>query len=487
MYKWQQVRVLKGNGLGIKKIARQLGMSKNTVKKYLTTSDPPFFTRTVYDHKLDAYEETINQMRTKGYIGTRIYEELVAQGYEGSLSTIHKHLHMLKQDAEMSSHMTTRVETNPGHQMQYDWKEWQLSVAGRSLKIYIHEVVLSYSRKKYFTYSLTITAADIIRALYEAILFFSGAPKELVIDNAKQMVITHDKDDTVRYTDEFLRFCGLLSMDPRACQNYRARTKGKVERPFYYLQEHLLKGLEVDELPQFDGLLKTFMDGYNARSHSSLKESPDERFERERAWLKPLPKIEPTSFLNREIRKVTNDGYVSYGGGFYPVPMRLVLRTVLIEPVFGKSIHIYEENGTLVGEKNVHFFESGIRPPHPEHELMNREYAEKREATRSSAITRFIDLFGDVGSAYIEGLKNSLGPNLYWHLKEITAYADLYPAIEVKDALSCALAIGAYHKNTIKRLLAMKALPVPRVKEAFIPPSPGTIRDLSCYREVGHE
>lgn len=487
MYKWQQVRLLKRNGLGIKKIARQLGLSKNTVKKYLKTADPPFFNRTEYAHKLDTYEETINGMLTKGYIGTRVYEELVAMGYDGSLSTIHKYLHHLKQDEDVRSKVTTRVETSPGHQVQYDWKEWNLPVAGKPIKIYIHEAVLSYSRKKFYTYSLTITTNDIIRAIYQALLFFGGVPHELVIDNAKQMVITHEKDDTVRYTDEFLRFCGLFLIDPRPCQNYRARTKGKAERPFYYLQEHLLKGLELDDLSQFDKLLRDFMDGYNARPHSSLKESPNERFAREQPSLAPLPTVEPTSFLAREIRKVSNDGYVSYQGGFYPVPMRLALKTILLEPVFGRIIRLYEENGSLVEEKDIHLFETGVRPAHPEHNLMNQEFAEKKEARRSAIITRFIDLFGEAGDAYLQGLRNGLGANLYWHLKEIMGFVDLYPVATVTEALSCALTIGAYHKNTVKRFLSLKTLPAPLIKEVFLPPSLGTARDLSCYHEVGHE
>jgi len=48
--------------------------------------------------------------------------------------------------------------------MQYDWKEWDLPVCGKTLRIYLHEVVLSYSRKKYYAYSLSITARDVIRA-----------------------------------------------------------------------------------------------------------------------------------------------------------------------------------------------------------------------------------------------------------------------------------------------------------------------------------
>ena len=111
----------------------------------------------------------------------------------------------------------------------------------------------------------------------------------------------------------FLRFCGLYGIEPRLCRNYRASTKGKVERPFYYLQEHLLRGLDVDSFEDFDRLLSEFTAKYNVREHSGLLQSPDERFEQEKVQLRPLPEVEPRVLFNREIRKVSNDGYISWG------------------------------------------------------------------------------------------------------------------------------------------------------------------------------
>jgi transposase len=102
--------------------------------------------------------------------------------------------------------------------MQYDWKEWKLPVDGQPLKIYLHEVVLAYSRKKHYSFSLTITAQDIIRAIAEAIHFFGGVAPELIIDNPKQMVITHTRDGIVYYNEEFLKFCGLYGIRPEACR-----------------------------------------------------------------------------------------------------------------------------------------------------------------------------------------------------------------------------------------------------------------------------
>ena len=66
-------------------------------------------------------------------------------------------------------------------------------------------------------------------------------------------------------------------------------------------------------------------------------------------------------------RKVSNDGYVSFRGGLYPVPMSLSLKSVMVEDIFGRILRIYDEEGNLAIEHQIHLFESGLRPIHPEH------------------------------------------------------------------------------------------------------------------------
>lgn len=490
MYKWQQVKLLRTKGLSIKKISRTMKLSKNTVRKYLRSSGPPRFKPRQYSKILNEYEDKTKEMLRKGYIGTRIYNELVEMGYKGSLPTVYRYLAGIREIETINEKVTTRVETPPGKQMQYDWKEWSLPVDGKGVKIYIHEIVLSYSRKKYYTYSVSITTKDVIRAIAEGIEFFQGVPDELVIDNPKQMVITHKRNGTVRYNDEFLRFCGLYGIEPNACQNYRARTKGKAERPFYYMQEHLLRGLEVKDLPEFDPRLKDFMDSYNARAHSTLKESPDERFQKEKDHLRDIPLVEPAALYEREIKKVSNDGYISWGGSLYPVPMWLCLREVMVEKIFGRLLKIYAPSGEVVKEHPIRLFDTGIRPPHPEHEQINRSYMERKEMRRSLIVRRFIDTFRENGQLYIEGLREKVGANLYWHLEEIVRYTDLYSVGEIIEVLSECTKMGAYHKNSVKRLLGEREIKSPCIETACMPTvslSVNIERPLSAYKvEADH-
>lgn len=453
MYKWQQVKALKAQGVSIKKIAKRLKVSKNTVRKYLRSSEPPRFKARGYESLLDPHKATIKEMLGKQYIGTRICNELLKTGYSGSLSTVHRYISALKDTEQLKANVTTRVETEPGKQMQYDWKEWYLPVEGRLVKIYLHEVVLSYSRKKYYSSSLSITSQDVIRAIAGAIDYYGGFAEELIIDNPKQMVITHRKGGIVCYSDDFLKFCGLYGIQPNACRNYRARTKGKVERPFYYLQEHLLRGLEVKNLSEFDVLLLEFIEKYNARPHSDLKESPDERFLREKEFLRKFPQIDPAILYNKALRKVSNDGYISWDGALYPVTMQYCLKEVRLECEFGKKIKIYDLAGQFIAEHTVRLFDKWVRPVHPEHDEMNESYRKKKEAYRAGRVKKFIETFPQICSLYVEGLKSAVTVNMYWHIDEIMKYTLVYNTEDVAAALSECIKIGAYHKNSVMRLL----------------------------------
>ena len=458
MYKWQQVKVLAQQGESIKKIARRMKISKNTVRKYLRDESPPALKVRKYEKALDAYKDDIYAMVEKKYIGTRIFNELLSKGYTGSLSAVHRYLQGIRKDEAVKEKATTRFETLPGRQMQYDWKEWNLPIGGHNVRVYFHEVILGYSRKKHYTWSTRITAQDVIRAIEEAIFHFGGVAPELVIDNPRQMVVAHRRNGVVCYSDDFLKFCGLYGIEPNACRPYRARTKGKVERPFYYLEEHFLKGLEVAELSCLDGLLKDFTDRYNARLHSSLQESPDERFIREKGHLRAIPSVEPALLYAREIRKVSNDGYVSWRGNLYPVAMRYCLHDVFVEEIFGRDITVYDLSGNIIVRHEVRLFDKGKRPEHPEHAAINEAYRKKRDSYRLRLINRFRELFPEQGETYITGLKKNATVNLSWHLEEILKFYAFSSREEMSAVIAECIKLGAYHKNTVKRLLGEKEM-----------------------------
>lgn len=490
VYRWQQVKVMRSNGVSIKGIARQLKISKNTVRRYLRDPSPPVFKGRPHERALDAYEEEILGMMKNRYIGTRIHEELKGKGYKGSLCTVHRYVQRLRTEAVIREKATTRFETAPGKQMQYDWTVWTLPVSNRPVTVYFHQVVLGYSRRKYYTWSLRIKTQDVMRAIERGILYFGGVPEEVVIDNPKQEVVVHKKSGVVCYAEDYLRFCGMYGMEPNACRPYRARTKGKVERPFYYLEEHLLRGLAVSDVGELEGLLGSFTDGYNARPHSSLKESPDERFEREKVHLRPIPVVDPALIYSREVRKVSNDGYIPWDGYLYSVPMAFCLRNVLAEEIFGSILMIYDVSGKVIAEHPIRLFDKGVRPEHPEHAAINDACLQKKESYRAGLIRTFVERFPDQGDAYVAGLRKNTTVNMSWHLDEILGFCHFYKSNEIAAVLDECIRLGAYHKNTVKRLLGERDFQIPLSALDGLPMCGAAMeiaRSLSAYRvEVGH-
>ncbi|RMG72468.1 MAG: transposase, partial [Nitrospirae bacterium] len=103
----------------------------------------------------------------------------------------------------------------------------------------------------------------------------------------------------------------------------------------------------------------------------------------------------------------------------------------------------------------------------------------------SESVKRFIERFKADGEDFIEGLRKAVSANMYWHIEEILRYTDLYSTEAVSRALRESIEMGAYHKNSVKRLLEGKTLnPTPIVAINGLPIIPAiTIkRPLSRYR-----
>lgn len=266
---WHAIQVLRRQGQSKKAIARQLGVSRNMVKRYLRRNDPPDYQRKPAAKLLDQHADQIKGMMAQGFIGTRIFPEPALPGYQGSLTSVYRCLRQFRERWEAAEKTAIHFETPPGRQMQYDWKQWLVPVKGQPLKVCFHQAILSFSRYKFVTFSLDVSTPTIIRVLMQAPAAFQGVPEEIIIDNPKQLLLSHDRRGTIRYQDDFSAFLGAYGLKPDPCRPYRARTKGKVENPFYYLQEHFLRGLAVEEAGGIEARSAPFMEQDNARSHST--------------------------------------------------------------------------------------------------------------------------------------------------------------------------------------------------------------------------
>jgi hypothetical protein len=159
-----------------------------------------------------------------------------------------------------------------------------------------------------------------------AFLHFGGVPRTLLGDNAKALVLGRDRaTGVVTFHPTYLAFCREWDVQPRACQPYRARTKGKTESGVKYTKGNGLAEREFESFTELETHLATWMVVADGREHGTTHERPIDRFnERERAALRPLP-AQPLVIRHRRVRRrVSNDAFVDVDTVRYSVPYRFV-------------------------------------------------------------------------------------------------------------------------------------------------------------------
>jgi hypothetical protein len=183
-----------------------------------------------------------------------------------------------------------------------------------------------------------------LRCHLHAFHYFDGVPHELLYDNLKTAVDHRLADGSVVWNQRFRDFADYYGFVPRACQPYRAQTKGKVERGIGYLKGHFLLGLDLagvtlEELNR--EVVRWLAEIADVRIHGTTREQPIARWPAEQAALRPVggqPDYD-TSYVSQ--RLVSRDGYLAYRGSRYPVPPEHAGRVVLVKEGGDQRVRIY--------------------------------------------------------------------------------------------------------------------------------------------------
>ena len=327
------LRVLAERGWGARAIARELGISRNTVRRYVrggqSAEQQERPTRRILDPDARAVAKQIFTGVAEGN-AVVVARELQRAGTEVGVRTVQRVVREERLARRAQELATVRYERGPGEQMQIDFGEKLVTIGGEPVRTYLFVAVLSYSRRIFVKAFLRQRQDDWREGLACAFRHFGGTTQEVLIDNARALVTEHDvRTRTVRLAPGFASFCRDWGVAPHACAPYRARTKGKTEAGVKYGKRNALAGRSFDSFAHLAEHLLEWMHEADRRVHGTTGERPLDRFEQqERAALRPLPTNPLAMREQRHRRTVANDALVAVDGVFYSVPHRLVRERV---------------------------------------------------------------------------------------------------------------------------------------------------------------
>lgn len=477
------IKQLCARGMKIKRIARELHLARNTVRDVLrspeSAGDVCVQARPKYE-ALKPYADRIRAMVwVQDFIGTRILKEIRKAGYAGGQTAFYDFLREIRREIP-DERVTERFETSPAEQGQFDWAEYVVEIGGRLCEVAVFGFVLGYSRKKRYSAALSKDQGAVFEGFEDCLAKMGGVPKEILIDNPKCFVISAKKS-AFQWNARFLCLAAHYGFWPVPCHVGRARTKGKIERPFFYLEEHGIKGMAFQTFRDFLVHLDEFaVNELDPVVHSTTGERPMDRFEREKDLLIPLPPTRYTGELET-YRKVSWDCFISFDGVKYPVPWPYAGHEVWVKVRHGCQIEIYSSKKELLRTHEIPT--DGRRVVHDP--TCYEGLREAQGSITSRLRKEFLGLFPE-RAAYLEKLCAAYRNPLH-QLKALWSLVRLYPAKEIDRAIAVALDYGVYSATFIRGVLENGQMILeerPTLLSGVEVPRVSVTRELSEYQKI---
>jgi transposase len=335
-------------GLSVSAIARRVGTDRKTVRKYIERGlEPPIYqTRQPRPAKVAPFHPYLRE-RVAAYpdlTGSRLHREIRDLGYAGGYTAVKDFLRSVRPTAPAG--FEVRFETPPGRQAQVDFAHFRTVFTDEPSTervVWLFSLVLGHSRMLWGRFVPQQDLQTLLRCHAAAFEALQGTPTEILYDRMRTVFSREDPEaGHIVYNRTLVEFARHYGYLPKACQAYRAKTKGKVERPFRYIREDFFLGRSFRNLGDLNDQFRQWLDQVaNVRIHATTHRVVSEHFAEERPRLQPLP-AGPFQAVLRLERRITRDGMVSVDGNLYSVPDTTRRRPVEVHST-ASEVRILEE------------------------------------------------------------------------------------------------------------------------------------------------
>ena len=308
-----------------REIAQVMKLSRQSVRKVLkanSTSVPPIQRA----EKAEPYRDQILELiaSCKGNL-VRVHEELTAAGaalsYQALTGFCRKH--GIGQQPIIPA---GQYHFEPGQEMQHDTSPHDVVVDGKKYKAQTASAVLCYSRLLFFQINPTFQRFDCKVFLTDALRYAGGVCERMMIDNTHVVVLRGTGREMIP-VPEMDAFAERFGFRFTAHAIGDANRKGRVERPFSFIENNFLAGRTFASWSDLNTQARQWCDKVNSTYKKHIRAVPRELFAVERPHLKPLPAWIPEVYRMHQ-RIVDVEGYVSVHSIRYSVPVDWIGRRV---------------------------------------------------------------------------------------------------------------------------------------------------------------
>jgi transposase len=466
----ETIRTLDKKGWSRRRIARELGINRRTVGKYIaskasnctiSTAGAGIDSKEVTNSKCTIsttgapgrkssclkYHNYIEERIKKELTAQRIYQDLICEkSFPGSYESVKRYVRKISDTCVLPFR---RMETEPGMEVQVDYGTGRMvtNSEGKRKKTHLFRIVLSCSRKGYSEVTFTQSADSFIRALENAFRSFGGVPATIVIDNLKAGVLKpciYDPELNPKLR-EFANHYDTCILPSKVAT---PRHKGKVEKSVDYVQNNALKGRDFSSLAEQNEFLLYWEENIaDKRIHGTVKEQVCKMFEQEKPYLRPLADSLFPSFEESK-RKVHRDGHVEVARSYYSVPPEYVKREVWVRYDM-RTVSVFD---LRMNKISIHArVEPGKFSTHDYH--IPKEKISNPEKGNAWLLKQADSLGGKAGAWARAMLKNRGIPGCRV-LNGLLQFADKYTASAINQACGEALEYNTFQLKELKKLIS---------------------------------
>jgi transposase len=427
----------------------------------------------------ERWREIIQAKCDLGLSAQRIYQDLAAEhGFAGTYYSIRRFIRRLAPPRQLPFR---RLECGPGEEAQVDFGKGAPIIGpdGKRRRTHLFRIVLSHSRKAYSEVVYRQTTDDFLRCIENAFRHFGGAPRRLILDNLRAAVTKADwfEPELNPKVRSFGEHYGVVFLPTRP---YTPRHKGKVENGIGYAQDNALKGRTFSAIPEQNSFLLDWERTVaDTRIHGTTRRQVGKHFiELERPALLPLP-LELFPSFHEERRTVHPDGHVEVKRSYYAVPPEFRQREVWVR-WDARVVRVFSDRMQQIA---IH----ARREPGSFSTPAEYIAAEKISGVERGAawlLHKVANRLGPQSAAWGEAMVKARGVEGTRVLLGLLSLACRYSTSAIERASGLALGYGAYRLRTIKALLKRQA-PQQEVLP-FVSDDP-IIRPLSEYGQFVHD